>query len=176
MCGELVAPCTMPPPTQIPELTSYPTPIPSKKASVRSGPEWPVFQKEGYCFPVQDKLPPLASEDSLAKDKTALSSLSEGAWSLHLMTANQASTTRSKGLERNLLVLLPAPSFPLSGMFPSLRASQTPAFLRTAQESEYIPFPVIWMGRDKSIIPEIWRDARNHVDDTVLSKSHKQGS
>lgn len=114
---------------------------------MRSGPEWPVFQKEGYCFPVQDKLPPLASEDSLAKDKTALSSLSEGTWS-PLMIANQVSTTRSKGLERNLLVLLPAPSFPLSGMFPSLRASQTPAFLRTAQESEYIPFPVIWMGRD----------------------------
>lgn len=142
---------------------------------MRSGPEWPVFQKEGYCFPVQDKLPPLASEDSLAKDKKALSSLSEGTWS-PLMIANQVSTTRSKGLERNLLVLLPAPSFPLSGMFPSLRASQTPAFLRTAQESEYIPFPVIWMGRDKSIIPEIWRDARNHVDATVLSKSHRQGS
>lgn len=88
------------------------------------------------------------------------------------MIANQASTTRSKGLERNLLVLLPAPSFLFSGMFPSLRASQTPAFLRTAQECEYIPFPVIWMGRDKSI----WRDARNHVDDTVLSKSHRQGS
>lgn len=60
---------------------------------------------------------------------------------LHLMIANQASTTGSKGLERNLLVLLPAPSFPRSGMFSSLRTSQT---------------PLMWTGRGKSIIPEIW--------------------
>lgn len=173
MCGELVSPCMMPSPTQIPELTPHPTPIPSKKASVRSGPGWPVFQKEGYCSPVQDKLPPLASEDSLAKAKTALSSIREGTWGLQVIRANQASTTGSKGLERNLLVLLPAPSFRLSGMFPSLRASQTPAFLRTAQESEYIPSPVIWMGRGKSIIPEIWRDARNHLDATVLGNSRR---
>lgn len=176
MCGELVPPCTMSPPTQTPELASHPHPHPFKKASMRSGPGWPLFQKEGYCSPVQDELPPLASEDSLAKDETALSSLRERTWDLHPMIANQASTTGSKGLERNLLVLLPAPSFLLSGVFPSLRASQTPAFLRTAQESEYIPFPVIWMGRGKSIIPEIWRDARNHVDATVLSNSHRQGS
>lgn len=104
---------------------------------MRSGLGWPLSQKEGYCSPVQDKLPPLASEDSLAKDKTALSSLSEGIRGLRLMIANRASTTGSKGLERNLLVLLPAPSFPLSGVFPSLRACQTPAFLRTAQESGF---------------------------------------
>lgn len=136
------------------------------------GQDGQLFRERAVCSPVQDKLPPLASEGSLVRGKTALSSLRGPG--LHLMIANQASPTGPKGLERNSLVLFPAPSF-LSSPWDVCRLwfskhKPGPCVPRDPLKT------MIWMGRGKSIIAGFWWDARNPVDATVLSNRHRQDS
>lgn len=108
-------PYTMPPHPPDPRAHLPSHTHPSNGASVRSGPGWPAFQKEACCFPVQDKLLPLASEESLARGlgvvKPALSSL-RGA-GLHSCDSQSGQYHWPEGRERKSLVLFPLPLPPL---------------------------------------------------------------
>lgn len=143
---------------------------PSIRASVRSGPGWPAFQKEGRCSPVQDKLPPLGIRGHPCAEKTALSSLRGPGF--HLMIANQESITGQRDVKGSHWFCFHSPSIPQG--FPdlgSLSTSQTLVFLRTAQEKEDKFSPLVWMGIGNPTMSGFGGEGdakkKNHMDATV---------